>query len=222
MLKKLMIGAGVGAAILFSAAWAQASTFSIIGGSAEALNGFDLTSTTGLTDGDIVLVFNSSSDGTGTGLFLDGAPATVTFTYLGSEAAATNEAVELEGTESVLFNNDTSVVGDTSTVTFSSDGALPFGFETESETCSIWFIICWQYTTTTEGADNDGTIDGDLSIALFQESATSVIALFGDGRGDHDYDDMAIRISIVPLPPALLLFGAALLGLGWLSRKRST
>ncbi len=68
----------------------------------------------------------------------------------------------------------------------------------------------------------NGSIDNPLAIAFSAISADgkSVIALFGDGAGDHDYDDMAIRISVVPLPPALLLFGGALLGLAWLGRKR--
>jgi hypothetical protein len=30
----------------------------------------------------------------------------------------------------------------------------------------------------------------------------------------------AITVSAVPLPPALLLFGAALAGLGWIGRRR--
>ena len=53
--------------------------------------------------------------------------------------------------------------------------------------------------------------------------ATTAIALFDDGGAgpDRDYDDIVMKISVapVPLPPAILLFGTALAGLGWLRRR---
>jgi hypothetical protein len=51
----------------------------------------------------------------------------------------------------------------------------------------------------------------------------SSIVLWLDDAGagpDRDYDDMVVRVSEVPLPPALLLFGSALLGMNWLRRRR--
>jgi hypothetical protein len=45
---------------------------------------------------------------------------------------------------------------------------------------------------------------------------STVYAFFDDGGAgpDHDYDDLAMRISVVPVPPALLLFSSGLAGLG--------
>ncbi|MCG8492780.1 MAG: VPLPA-CTERM sorting domain-containing protein, partial [Sneathiellales bacterium] len=47
------------------------------------------------------------------------------------------------------------------------------------------------------------------------------MAFWADGKDDTlgGYLD-EVRISAVPLPPAVLLFGAALAGLGWLGRRR--
>ena len=53
---------------------------------------------------------------------------------------------------------------------------------------------------------------GDGSIVLWLDDS--------GGNVDADYDDMVIRISEVPLPPALLLFGSALVGMNWLRRRR--
>lgn len=49
------------------------------------------------------------------------------------------------------------------------------------------------------------------------------MAFWADGKDDTlggYLDD--VRISAVPLPPAMLLFGAALAGLGWLGRRRKS
>ena len=43
----------------------------------------------------------------------------------------------------------------------------------------------------------------------------TVVGEFGSGRSNYD-----ITLSAVPIPPALLLFGSALVGLGYLARRR--
>lgn len=54
------------------------------------------------------------------------------------------------------------------------------------------------------------------------DAETNVTMAFWASGDDDTYggylDD--VRISAVPLPPAMLLFGAALAGLGWLGRRR--
>ncbi len=54
---------------------------------------------------------------------------------------------------------------------------------------------------------------------LWDKSLVVWLDDFGAGP-DRDYDDFVVRISEVPLPPALLLFGSALLGMNWLRRRR--
>lgn len=214
MLKKLLIGTTIGALVMVSAVASHAATLFIEGGGKAKLNtDFSLVSETGLAIGTILRSFDSGTDGLKSGLILSGAPTDVTFTYLGSEAGNTNKAFETEGSTGFLFNSNSASAGDSMTVNMGSDGAVPFRFTSTS----CWWIFC-----DTDSANNDGSIDNGLTIALFQESATSVVALFGDGTGDMDLDDMALRISVtaVPLPPSIVLFGAAVFGLGWLSRRK--
>jgi hypothetical protein len=193
---------------IFAVSAANAATLSFVGGTSVNLPGNfseGPLSQTGLQVGDTVTAFDSSNTSS-EGLALSGTTR-VRFEYLGKEAGYTNRAIELGGL-GILFNTNTASVGDSVTVTLSpnANGLLPFKFSTSGG-------------GTPADAEN-GNITNPLAIAFSSITNNSVIALFGDGAGDHDFDDMAIRISVVPLPPALLLFGGALLGLGWVGRKR--
>ncbi|WP_037492548.1 VPLPA-CTERM sorting domain-containing protein [Sneathiella glossodoripedis] len=193
---------------LFTAVSANAATLSIVGGTSVNLPGNFSESplaATGLQVGDTVTAFDSSNSSS-EGLALSGSTQ-VRFEYLGKEAGYTNRAIELGGF-GILFNTNTASVGDSVTVTLSpnANGLLPFKFSTSGG-------------GTPADAEN-GNITNPLAIAFSSITNNSVVALFGDGAGDHDFDDMAIRISVVPLPPALLLFGGALIGLGWIGRRR--
>jgi len=209
---KLMKAAFVGLALLaLPASVAHAATLSLVGGEQNVtlpsnFSGSPQLAATGLqANVDQVTVFEST-DGVNEGLALSG-PATIRFDFLGSEAGYTNQAIELEGF-GVLFNNKTSIIGQSVTLVLSpnTNGLLPFKFSTSGG-------------GTAADAEN-GNITSPLAIAFTDIVNNSVIALFGDGAGDQDYDDMAIRISVVPLPPALALFGAALFGLGWLGKRK--
>ncbi len=223
MLKKLMISAVVGVLSLGAATIASAATLSISGGANATLgSNFDLNATTGLSDGDSVKLFdgtwfNGVPNTNPGGLILDGAPAQLQFEYLGSEAGDVNRTLFTQGTDEVIFNNKTTAVGHTVLRTVDNDGLVPFAFENDNGRF-CFFLGCIDLGE--DVAPNDGGIDKYLSLAFYQENPGSVIALFGDGSGDADFDDMAIRISVVPLPPAVALFAGALFGLGWLSRRR--
>ncbi|MEP3248144.1 MAG: spondin domain-containing protein [Sneathiella sp.] len=74
------------------------------------------------------------------------------------------------------------------------------------------------------GADENGVITAGQSLADF-----AGLTLFGQVLDANQIDFLSdpenfqvarIQITAVPLPPAVALFGAALFGLGWLSRRR--
>ena len=54
--------------------------------------------------------------------------------------------------------------------------------------------------------------------ASFLSAGTTVLTVTGNSTGNGGSYDF--EASVVPLPPALLLFGTALGGMGWLSRRR--
>jgi hypothetical protein len=225
MLKKLVQLTAIAAVSLFATVSVHAASLSVVGGTTKTLpSSFDLGPTTGLTKNSTqVQVFDSiwfngvNNTNGSNGLQLSSAPTKLRFEYLGSEAADNNSVGITQGSNNVLFNNKTSSVGQTADVTVNSAGAVPFYFQNNDKKICIFF--CFPADATASNSDGI-TYLFPLSMAFFQENAGSVIALFGDGAGDSDFDDLAVRISVVPLPPAIALFGAALFGMGWLSRRR--
>jgi hypothetical protein len=217
-MKSLLTGLAMFAAVAMSASVASAASLGIVGGSNFNLtSGFDLGATTGLSAGDTVKRFTRNNSAGGA--ILTDAPATLQFEYLGSDASNTNSFV-IENPHTTVFTQ-ASALYSTYEMTETSNGLLGFEFETEYKTC-ILFVICFNVE---KEAENDGSIDRHLSIALFQDVDGSLIALFGDGSGDSDMDDMAVRISVVPLPAALPLYGAglAVMGfIGWRKRQKAT
>ncbi|MET1414838.1 hypothetical protein ABVF61_21375 [Roseibium sp. HPY-6] len=163
-------------------------------------------------------VYNSTNDAGG--LALDG-EAKVTFTYLGFEAGRANSAASTTGFGGDSFVNKgagASEFGDQIKDVFSSN-VTPFLLD---------FFFSSSNSVTTEVADNDGTIDGDLTLAFgpIFNGGTSVFAFLGDGSGDDDFDDIVVRIDVaaVPIPAGLplLVGGMGMLGyMGW-RRKKAT
>ena len=137
-------------------------------------------------------------DGGGDALSLLGGPADVTFTFLGKEAAAIN--FFFSGGPPI---SNLALVGTTHTVFGVGSGVLSFAFN-----------------AVVNGA---GTGSITNAIAIYVESSTSVLALFNDGGGDADFDDMIVRIQVsaVPVPAALPLLLGGLAGIGFLARRRS-
>lgn len=213
-ISKVFIVSAVAAFAMFSAITAQAATLSISGGNTTYLSSeFGLSESTGLSVGTAITVFDSTSDGPDTGLMLTGAPIAVTFEGLGGTESYDNRYFEIfatEGSTIQLQLNNGGGLNNPIDVVVSADGAMPFLFDATGF-CGRWF--CY--------AHNDGNIEEGLMIGFYQESAKSVIALFGNNLGANDFDSaMALRISVIPLPSSILLFGGALIGLGWISRRR--
>ena len=180
---------------------------------------------TDVNAGDTVYVFNADNVSSSVGLFVSPQIVDVKFEYLGTEAGNDNQAlIEFNGTP--LFDTFTDTAGVTPAVTMTLDaggnpGLLPFLFETMGNVAGTPFSI----------AANGGPITGGTEIAFSQVFTelvgglyyNYVYAFFEDWPDDHDFDDMVVKISLVapvPVPPALLLFGSGLAGLGFLARHR--
>ncbi len=229
---KMLLGAIFSVAIGATAATtASAASFSILDSSMSAVGpnavlpagtggttGFDLSSIYGSaspTIGDAITTFSGSP--TNGGLYMDAA-STLTFTFLGKEASAVNASFGAGG--STLTN--TMALGSTTTSMQSGAGFVNFMFQTVE---AAWEDINGNGVMgDTLGIANNGvsTFNGlKLAYGVVFNNGRSVLAFFGDGRGDADYDDMVVRIDAVPVPAAGLLLLGAIGGLGALrSRKK--
>ena len=153
-----------------------------------------------------------------TGLSVDG-PATVTFTYLGSEAVNDNELFQMIVGNTKVFQNfggpSKSEVGDTESFAFGAGGFIPFSIVTDGAITTAGQVI-------NGDSGSDLVLGDELSIAFHILSATEVIVFLGDGLGDTDFDDLVFLVSVseIPVPGAALLFGSALLGGTFLRRRK--
>ncbi|MEL6792601.1 MAG: VPLPA-CTERM sorting domain-containing protein, partial [Pseudomonadota bacterium] len=212
---KLLAGVLLGAGML-AAAPASAATFTIDGGTPDFLPNptFNPTPFTGASPGDPVTLFESATNGgsIGGGLKInpDGAGAMIRVTFLGKEAGADNSFIELTGANGTL-NNKTSVVGDF--IDFADAGGfVDFLFRTTNADQTVGF----NPSITNGGISEFAPLSMSFSsIFTGDKGGDAVLAFFGDGRGDNDFDDMVVSIQIIPLPAGILLMLTALGGLGF-------
>lgn len=192
----------------------SAASLSFAGGTAGTVGtNFNLNRSSESVDlsGGVVVFSGPTGGSVGGGLILD-RKASLDFTFVGKEAAARNRFF-LGSADSALSNRGP--LGSTLSGTFDV-GSVDFGFDTilGGRTLSI--------------LNNGTSAFGGLAIAFSQifNGGKSVYALFDDGRGDNDFDDMVVRIDItsdlseVPLPAGGLLIGSALAGLALVRRRR--
>jgi hypothetical protein len=239
MMKKLLTASAVAAAM--TAGVAQAATLSIIGGTSVTVdNDFSLAAQTGLVIGQPGLKEFDSTNIAGAGLFLSG-PSKLRFTFVGKEAGATNMAfrgpasgpANTPGNDpsgsntTLLFNNQSSAINSFVEI-LSPAGFVNFLFQTTGLSGAP------NNETLGDGISSGNNVDGfaiirngfgaddtRISMTLFQINGSRVLALFGDGRGDSDQDDMAVEISAVPVPAAGFLLIGALGGLVALRRRKT-
>ncbi len=221
---------------VFSSVTAQASSLYFSGTSSEAVipNDFDLTYIDGVDYNDRLTVFSGNS---GAGLRVRNA-STVTFEYLGSEAGYLNRFhYNNDGTNELLFQNHNHYIswsrseGKVWTPKTPKGTMVSFGLDNIDTLLAFQFWTSAQFRYNWREDDQianrtdvpNGQVPAGYSIAFTDIIDNTVIAFLGDGFGDSDFDDMAVRISVeaVPLPGALPLFLTALAGLGYVRHRRT-
>ena len=172
----------------------------------------------GFVNGGNATTYDSTT--AGFGLVLSDPTRQVKVTYLGSEAAFTNEADSTVTLDAGMgFNNKTSEFGEYFIIT-PGTALIPLLFTSTNFGPS---------TPVVKNAENGGPIDSPLLISfsdifadVYGNPGRSVYAFLGDENNEDDIDDIRVRIDVVPLPAAVWMFGAALAGLGLLGRSRKT
>ena len=210
MLSARTLGIVAAVVSLLSVSTARAATLSLTGtGTLGVLtssfnpSGLAAINADGVGVGSAITIFSGT---TNTGGLLLSANATLTFTFMGKEAAYNNQLVI---GNSLAFDNNASP--GTTSVTFAANaGSAPFLFRNPGNL----------------DANNGGAVAAGIEIAFVRVSDTVFYALFDDGGAgpDRDFDDMVVRISnpplAAPLPAALPLFATGLGALGLLGWRR--
>jgi hypothetical protein len=176
---------------------------------------------------------SSTTTSNGNGLGVENATSSVslTYTFLGFEAAYTNTATDAFsiGGGTATFTNQTTALNSSFTLTNQTNGLVPFLFDSAGG----------GYSQTNGTAVNGGPIGKNVAIGFFinQSNPDIAYALLEDiwQGGDADFDDMVVQVQLgssvttnqfsTPLPAALPLFATGLgaMGLlGWRRKRKNT
>ena len=217
--KILAVSAALAVASISTAA--NAAILSVVGGTNIALpSNFALVGTPvydalqgGVGDiGDTITVFGADKSAANGLALTEG--ARITFTYLGAEAAFTNTAITFGST--LVSNAD--APGVVSAPFIAGAGFVPVSFTSTT-----------LVPVVTNTISNDGGRTANMRIGFSEtfNGGRSILAFFDDtDLTDIDYDDLVVRIDVIPvseipLPAAAWMLLSALGGMGLLARKRA-
>jgi hypothetical protein len=168
--------------------------------------------------------------------------ANVTFQFMGKGDASDHNIFQVDtGAGMTTIWDNQSALNGTCGVTGTTPNC-PFSGSQQTFAFNAG-LIAFQFVNLTHGgiANNIGVnpspdkspfgagyflgIDPYLAAGAFQNTGTVAYAGFTDQPlltvgGDHDYEDLVVRISTVPEPGTALLLGAGLIGLAGLRRRK--
>lgn len=163
-----------------------------------------------------VTLFDSSSADGLDGLFAssDNPKVLVTFKYVGFEAGNTNSATSMSA-GGLSFNNKTSLFGDT--ISFIQAGGVGTLVDVIFSTLGEKTAPC----TLVNGGPYAGNTC-QVGFSNIFNGGRSTYAMFGDGVGDSDLDDIVFKITVseVPLPAAGWMLLAGLGGIAAIKRRK--
>lgn len=141
-------------------------------------------------------------------LSLTSVPASLTFTYLGSEAGHTNLALSVYTPSGGLFSNAFSAIGAAFTISSPALTTGPVHFAFVDTASPVLLAV------------NGGLNAASIGYIKSSTNPNAWLLAFNDRGGDADFDDMVVRVTAVPEPGtyAMLLAGLGLLG--YMARRR--
>ena len=162
-----------------------------------------------------ITVFDADDAAGTTGLFVSSNDKVrVTLTYVGYEAANSNTASSLAAGPA-SFSNTTSAFGDT--IVFDQMGG-------SGTLVDLIFSTLRINTGSTCSISNGDTFGEACQIGFSQifNGGNSTYAMFGDGLGDSDLDDIVFRVDVseVPVPAAGFLLMGGLGAMAALRRRK--